>query len=78
MFIDKNGIGHVDGDRSVYVLREDSQTARTRVTCGQSVIYTDVLRTKLGVGQTFNFNTGATNGTTTRVSVNGAIPVNPY
>lgn len=78
LFIDKNGQSIVDGDFAVYVLREDAQTARVRVTCNQTVIYTDVLRTKLTAGQTFNFVTGSNNGNTTRVSVNGSVPTNPY
>ncbi len=82
-FIDSNGVGHVDGDFNVYVLREDNQTTRDQVQCGSEVIYQNVLRTELSVGDTFNLNTGANTGTTTQLSIDGTqnnfySPNNPY
>ncbi|MEQ8822271.1 MAG: Type 1 glutamine amidotransferase-like domain-containing protein [Sumerlaeia bacterium] len=80
MFIDSNGVGHVQGDFSAYVLREDGQTNASRVQCGSSVLYYDVLNTELQAGDTFNFGTGANTGSTSRVDVNGSgtSPSNPY
>lgn len=83
LFIDRNRQAVVDGDFAVYILREDSQTARTRVTSGQSLIYTNVLRTKLTAGDTYNFSTNASNRSPIRLSVDGRNsqpynPTNPY
>lgn len=62
-----------------YILREGANTQRVRVTPGQSLIYRNVLRTKLTTnGDTFNLDTGASNRTPTTVSVEGALPVSPY
>jgi cyanophycinase len=83
LFIDRNRQAVVDGDFAVYILREDTQTARTRVTSGQSLIYTNVLRTKLTAGDTYNFSTNASNRAPIRLSVDGRNsqpynPTNPY
>jgi len=69
LFIDKNRQSVVDGDKEVYVLTEDAQTQRVQVASGQPLVYTNVLRTKLTPGQSYNFATGATTGSTIRLSV---------
>jgi cyanophycinase-like exopeptidase len=62
-----------------YILRESAGTQRVRVTPGQSLIYRNVLRTKLTTnGDTFNLTTGASNRTATTLSVEGAPPPSPY
>jgi len=71
LFVDKNRVGTVDGDSTVYVLTEDAQTQRVQVTSGSPLVYTNVLRTKLTVGQNYNFATNATTGATIRLSVDG-------
>jgi cyanophycinase-like exopeptidase len=71
MFIDRHRMGYVDGSSEAYVLREDAQTLRTRVVSGQPLIYTDVLRTYVGNGHTYNFNTHASSIPAYRLSING-------
>lgn len=62
-----------------YILRENASTQRVRVAPGQSLIYRNVQRTKLTTsGDTFHLTTGASNRAPTTVSVEGALPVNPY
>lgn len=78
VFIDKNKLATVDGDFYAYILREDSQTYRTRVQSGQSMIYEGVLRTRLGAGDTFNLATGASNRSAIRLDVDGRYPADPY
>ena len=71
MFIDASGIGTVDGDKDVYILREDGLTSLVQCVSGQPLIYNNVLRTKLNVGGTFNFNTGVGSSPAIRLSLNG-------
>jgi cyanophycinase len=84
MFIDKNGLGTVDGSSTVYVVQERSDTARTQVVSGSPLIYRNLQRTKLIAGQTFNFISGATTGSSIVLSVDGRnatapfTPTNPY
>jgi len=83
LFVNSAGLGTmlVDGSGTgrAYILREDRlDTARTRVASSQTLIYERIRRTKLAPGQTFDFATGTTNGTTTLLTVNGAIPASPY
>lgn len=83
LFIGPDGAGVVDGDNAVYVLVEDSQTSRDQVECGAAVIYTDVLRYALRVGDTYDFTTGASSVAPIRVDVDGRdqsfySPRNPY
>jgi cyanophycinase len=83
IFVNSAGLGTmlVDGSGTgrAYVLREDRlDTARTRVASNQTLIYERIRRTKLAPNQTFDFATGTTNGTTTLLSVNGAVPASPY
>lgn len=62
-----------------YILREGANTQRVRVSPGQTLIYRNVLRTKLTTsGDTFDLGTGASNRTPTTLSVEGAPPANPY
>ncbi|MGF1572809.1 MAG: Type 1 glutamine amidotransferase-like domain-containing protein [Sumerlaeia bacterium] len=72
MFIDKNGVGHVDGDFAVYVLRKTSGTTYNRVNCGQTLRITNMSRTKLTAGDTFNFTTGSNTGSTINISIDGS------
>jgi len=85
IFIDRNRLATVDvtGGNFVYVISETGSTVRAQVTSGQPLIYNNLDRTRLTQGQTFNFATGATNGTTVTLSVNGSnanpfTPTNPY
>ena len=83
MFIDRNRIGYVDGSSEAYVLREDAQTVRTRVVSGQPLVYSNVLRTWLGNGYSYNFNTHSSSVPPYRLAVNGDnspfySPTDPY
>lgn len=83
IFIDSTGTGVVDGSYEVYVLRETSQTNRTQLSCGQAVIYDNVLRTKLLSGQTYNFFNHTHTGSELFIGVDGRntefyTPANPY
>ncbi|MCX7716895.1 MAG: Type 1 glutamine amidotransferase-like domain-containing protein [Candidatus Sumerlaeaceae bacterium] len=71
MFIDRNRVGYVDGSGEAYVLREDAQTVRTRVAAGQTLIYSDVLRTWVGNGYSYDFKTHTCSVPAYRLSVNG-------
>jgi cyanophycinase-like exopeptidase len=81
--IDRDGVGWVDGTNGVYVLQEDGSTVLQQCVSGQPLIYNQVKRTRLGNGQSFNFNTN-TGGTMIRINVNGTnasspfTPINPY
>lgn len=78
LFINSSGVGIVDGDYEVYVLEEDSGTARTQINSGDPAIYENVVRFKLLAGDTFNFNTGASSVTPTDISIDGNFPTDPY
>ena len=85
IFIDKNRLGTVDidGNNYCYIMWETGSTTRNQVTSGQPLIYKNVSRTRLSQGQTFNFATNATNGSTINLSVDGTkstpfTPSNPY
>jgi len=80
IFIDRNRVGYVDGTAAVYILWEDGQTVRQRVASGQSLIYNNVLRTKLTSGGSYNFNTKTGSVAPIRLSVNNGTftPSNPY
>jgi cyanophycinase len=71
IFFTSAGNGIVDGNGSVYVLAEDGSTSRTQASCGQPVIYEDVLRYKLSEQDQFNILTGATNVTPKRIGIDG-------
>ena len=72
LFINKDGIGTVDGDFAAYILNRTGSTGYNQVSCGSALNITNMSRTKLTAGQTYNFNTGATTGTTTNISINGS------
>ncbi|TQV81179.1 cyanophycinase [Exilibacterium tricleocarpae] len=83
LFVSAGGQASVDGSGYVYVIREDSQSQRLQTTCRQPVLYRDLLRYRLGAGDTFNLITGNTAVAPVRVSVDGRLsnfyaPSNPY
>ncbi|MCC7391466.1 cyanophycinase [Candidatus Sumerlaeota bacterium] len=86
IFINKDRIGHVlsgAAGRAIFVMWEDDNTQRTQVTNGQPLVYSNVLRTKLYSGDTFDFNTMSGTKAPIRLSVNGAAnppfnPADPY
>jgi len=83
IFISSDGSGVVDGSGEVYILRETVQTQRQALTCGQSVIYNDILRTKLTSGDSYNVITHSHNGSEINISINGNNsnfynPTSPY
>ena len=83
MFIDAAGIGTFQRQAAAgngYVLREDRRgTQRVQVVPDLPLIYRNVQRHKFTTpGQTFDFNRGTTAVPATPVSVEGALPVNPY
>ena len=71
LFIDRNGMATADGSFGVYILRKNAGTTYDRISCGQTLKITNMSRTKLTAGQTFNLNTGSTTGTTTNISIDG-------
>jgi len=72
IFISDAGNAIVDGDGSVYVLRESANTQASQLSCGQAVIYENVLRTKLKIGDIYNFNDLNHTGTDTEISIDGS------
>ncbi|HET9626519.1 MAG TPA: pre-peptidase C-terminal domain-containing protein [Kofleriaceae bacterium] len=83
MFLDKTGRGTVDGAGSVYVLQDDASTQRTQVSCGSPIVYTNVLRTRLTAGGTFDFPTSHGSSAAIRIGIDGRqssfySPTNPY
>ena len=87
LFIDRNNIGSFQrapflegkalGDG--YILREDRRkTSLTQVSAGLPLIYRNALKIKLSPGQSFDFARGTSTQTATPISVEGAVPVNPY
>lgn len=83
IFIDANGLGTIDGDNAVYVLREGNNTNRSQNQCGLALIYDDILRFKLSAGQTYNFANGQSSVPASSISIDGTksnfyIPSNPY
>ncbi|PAJ67188.1 cyanophycinase, partial [Pseudoalteromonas sp. NBT06-2] len=72
IFINDAGNAIVDGDGSVYVLRESANTQATKLSCGQAVIYNNVSRTKLILGDVYNFNDLSHSGTDTEISIDGS------
>ncbi len=78
IFMDRNGLGIVDGSGAAYVVEERSDTQRTQVLSGQPLIYRNLQRTKLTAGQTFNFVTSAHTGTSIILSVDGRNATAPF
>lgn len=83
IFIDSSGVGVVDGSYEIYILRETASTTRDQLSCGQAVIYQNVLRTKLLSGQTYNFNNHSHSGTDLTIGIDGRnstfySPSDPY
>lgn len=87
LFIDRNNIGTfqrapiVDGKAAGdgYILREDRRkTTLTQVSAGLPLIYRNVQRVKLAPGQTFDFARGLSAQPALNLSVEGAVPANPY
>ncbi len=78
IFMDRNGLGVVDGSGAAYVVEERSDTQRTQVLSGQPLIYLNLQRTKLTAGQTFNFVTSAHTGTSIILSVDGRNATAPF
>ena len=72
IFINDAGNGIVDGDGSVYVLKETTNTQRTQAACGQAVIYDDVQRTRLISGESYDFNDHNHNGSDAVISIDGS------
>ena len=71
IFFTGDGNGIVDGSGNVYILAEDASTSRTQASCGQPVIYEDVLRYKLSEFDQFNILTGATSIAPKRIGIDG-------
>lgn len=66
-------------DGNGYILREDRRkTMMTQVTPGLPLIYRNALRIKLAPMQSFDFARGLTAQPASFISVEGALPVNPY
>lgn len=82
LFIGADRIGHFDsqtGNGRGYVLAEDRRrTTRVQVAPGLPLIYRDVLRYRLEPGQRFDFARGLSTASSSLISVNGSLPVNPY
>ncbi|MEM7678769.1 MAG: cyanophycinase, partial [Myxococcota bacterium] len=78
LFIDRNGVGIVDGNYEVYVLEEDAGTRRIQIAPGRPAIYQDVIRYRLLSGDTFDFDTGATSASSRDISIDGNFPTDPY
>ncbi len=83
LFIDRNRVGTLDGDGYAYVLQEQANTERTQIVSGQPLIYRNLRRTRLDAGNTFNFGSGVSNGSSVTLSVDGRnsapfTPSNPY
>ncbi len=84
LFMDRTGLGIVDGSGAAYVVEERTDTQRTQVLSGQPLIYRNLQRTKLTAGQFFDFVTYIHNGTSIVLSVDGRnasapfSPANPY
>lgn len=87
LFIDRNNLGTFQraplaagkaaGDG--YVLREDRRrTTLTQVSAGLPLIYRNVQRVKLAPGQTFDFARGLSAQPALNLSVEAALPANPY
>lgn len=71
IFFTSDGNGVVDGSGNVYVLAGDATTSRTQASCGQPVIYEDVLRYKLSEFEQYNILTGDTDIAPKRIGVDG-------
>jgi cyanophycinase len=78
IFMDRNGLGIVDGSGAAYVVEERTDTQRTQVLSGQPLIYRNLQRTKLTAGQTFNFVNSAHTGTSIILSVDGRNAATPF
>jgi cyanophycinase-like exopeptidase len=83
IFIDESGIGVVDGDNEIYIIKESNNTQRLQLICGQKVIYSNLKRIKLINGQHYDFIQHSHNGKELEVSIDGTedpfyIPANPY
>jgi peptidase E len=66
-------------DGNGYILREDRRkTTLTQVTPGLPLIYRNALRIKLAPAQSFDFARGVSAQPAAFISVEGALPVNPY
>ncbi|WP_346836773.1 Type 1 glutamine amidotransferase-like domain-containing protein [Microbulbifer sp. SAOS-129_SWC] len=71
IFFTGDGNGIVDGSGNVYILAEDGTTARTQASCGQPVVYEDVLRYKLSEFDQFNIFTGSSPVVPKRIGIDG-------
>ncbi|SHE79101.1 cyanophycinase [Microbulbifer donghaiensis] len=71
IFFSTDGGGIVDGSGHVYVLAEDGATSRSQASCGEPVIYEDVLRYQLSEYEQFNIFTGATSVVPKRIGIDG-------
>lgn len=83
IFIRADGTSIVDGDNSVYVLREDSYSDLRQFSCGQPVIFDNLRRYKLSAGDTFNFSAGSASNSFIYISIDGSrnnfySPTNTY
>lgn len=83
MFIDRNGVGYVDGTGAAFVLHEESDTLRTQVRAGQPLVYCNIKRSKLTAGQRYTFADKTHTGTRINLSVDARVspplsPANPY
>lgn len=83
LFIDANGLATVDGDNEVYIVREETATQLHQNQCGSPLIYNDIYRYRLTVGDSFNFATGQVSVNALLVDIDGRVanfynPTNPY
>ena len=84
VFLDRDGRGIVDGSGLAYVIEETADTRRVQVANGQPLVYRALRRTRLAAGQTFDFISGNTSGSTMTISIDGRnasapfSPQNPY
>jgi cyanophycinase len=78
LFMDRTGLGIVDGSGAAYVVEERTDTQRTQVLSGQPLIYRNLQRTKLTAGQFFDFVGYTHNGTSIVLSVDGRNATVPF
>ncbi|AFU99319.1 Type 1 glutamine amidotransferase-like domain-containing protein [Simiduia agarivorans] len=71
IYFDASGLGVVDGDNAVYVLKENASTQRTQAQCGQAVIYQNLQRYRLTRGDTYNLTTGNSSVGTKAIGIDG-------
>ncbi len=83
LFINRDGVGVVDGSGAAYVIEERSDTSRTQVVPGQPLVYRNLQRIRLLSGNRYDFSGGSHDGQSILLSVDGRNatpldPANPY